>query len=98
MNKGFTAADTRSQLAKLRGAGMDFSVNIINGAAGGGRQSESALVNTAFVNAVRPSAVFATNLLREEGSRLDLDIKSGAFKMCTLRLLVGEELEFWGMA
>lgn len=94
MNKGFTVAETREQLAKLRGAGIDFSVNIINGAAGYGRQSESARANAALVNEIRPAAVFTTNLLREAGSRLDLDIKSGAFKMCTLGQLVDEELEF----
>ena len=94
MNKGFTAAETRRQLAKLRAAGIDFSVNIINGAAGSGRQSENARANAALVNDLRPAAVFTTNLLRETGSRLDLDIKSGAFKMCTLRQLVEEELEF----
>ena len=94
MNKGFTAAETRRQLAKLRAAGIDFSVNIINGAAGSGRQSENARANAALVNDLRPAAVFTTNLLREAGSRLDLDIKSGAFKMCTLRQLVEEELEF----
>ena len=94
MNKGFTAAETRGQLAKLRAAGIDFSINIINGAAGSGRQSESARANAALVNEVRPAAVFTTNLLREAGSRLDLDVKSGAFHMCTLRQLVEEELEF----
>ena len=94
MNKGFTAAETRRQLAKLRAAGIDFSVNIINGAAGSGRQRENARANAALVNDLRPAAVFTTNLLREAGSRLDLDIKSGAFKMCTLRQLVEEELEF----
>lgn len=94
MDKGFTVAGVREQLAKLRGAGIDFSVNIINGAAGYGRQSESARANAALVNEIRPAAVFTTNLLREAGSRLDLDIKSGVFKMCTLRQLVEEELEF----
>ena len=94
MNKGFTAAETRGQLAKLRAAGIDFSINIINGAAGSGRQSESARANAALVNEVRPAAVFTTNLLREAGSRLDLDVKSGAFRMCTLRQLIEEELEF----
>ena len=94
MDKGFTAAETRAELAKLRAAGIDFSVNIINGAAGYGRQSESARANAALVNEVRPAAVFTTNLLREAGRRLDLDVKSGAFRMCTLRQLVCEELEF----
>ncbi len=48
----------------------------------------------ALVHDVRPAAVFTTNLLREAGGRLDLDVKSGAFRVCTLRQLAEGELAF----
>ena len=94
MNKGFTAAETRRQLAKLRAAGIDFSVNIINGAAApaGRAKTRAQTPRSSTTSAPPPSST--TNLLRETGSRLDLDIKSGAFKNVHAAQLVEEELEF----
>ena len=92
MNKGFTADDARAALGKLRAAGMDYSVNLILGAEGGGNFEASAEASAAFVNEVKPFLVFAGTLHYAPGSPLYEAVRAGRFRENTVRQLLSEEI------
>ena len=50
MNKGYTAAEAKAELLRLKEAGFDYALNIIFGAAGSGRQREHAAQTARLVN------------------------------------------------
>lgn len=92
MNKGFTVDEARAALAKLRSAGMDYSVNLILGAEGGGAFEASAEASAAFVNETKPFLVFAGTLHYAPGSPLYEAVTSGRFRENTVRQLLLEEI------
>jgi coproporphyrinogen III oxidase-like Fe-S oxidoreductase len=50
LNKGFTLEEARTQLKRLNMAGIDFSLNIILGAAGSEKWIENAIANAQIIN------------------------------------------------
>jgi radical SAM superfamily enzyme YgiQ (UPF0313 family) len=93
LNKGFTLEEARTQLKRLKSAGMDFSANIILGAAGSGRWKEKAAADAALLNEVKPSLIFLATLHVDEGSPLHDELRAGTFVENTLGENLNEELE-----
>lgn len=92
-NKGFTLAEAKTQLHRLKGAGMDFSVNIILGAAGVEKSLENAIANSELLNEVKPYLIFVATLHIDQGSPLHEEWQAGRFVENTLGLNLLEELE-----
>ena len=91
MNKGHTAAEAREQLLRLTEAGMDYSFNAILGCGGAELWKENADATAELINAVQPPLLFIGSLHAEPGCRLYQDMKSGAFKECTIGQLLDEQ-------
>ena len=91
MNKGHTAAEAREQLLRLTEAGMDYSFNAILGCGGAELWKENADATADLINAVQPHLLFIGSLHAQPGCRLYQDIKSGAFKECTIGELLDEQ-------
>ena len=94
MNKGYTAAEAREQMARLHAAGLPFNVNIINAAAGPRRIAEHAAANAAIVNDAKPTLVFVSPLHVDPGSALEEKVAAGEFEECTLGQYLEEEIAF----
>lgn len=94
MNKGFTVAQAKEQLLRLRKADMPFSINIIGGSAGPQRLQENAIASAAFCNEVKPGLIYFMPLQADKGSRLALAMENGKFIKSNLGELLTEEIEF----
>lgn len=94
MNKGFTVDEAREQLLRLRKAGISFSLNIINAAAGPAHIHEHAAANAAIVNETQPYLLFVSPLHVDPGSELERIAERGEFPECTLGQYLDEEIEF----
>ncbi|MCH4156476.1 MAG: radical SAM protein [Muribaculaceae bacterium] len=93
LNKGFTLEEARTQLKRLRMAGIDFSLNIILGAAGSEKWRENAIANAAILNELQPYLIFLATLHVDAGSPLFDELNSGKFTENTLGQNLREELE-----
>ena len=91
MNKGHTAAEAREQLLRLAEAGMDYSFNAILGCGGAEMWQENADATADLINAVQPHLLFIGSLHAQPGCRLYQDMRSGAFKECTIGQLLDEQ-------
>ena len=94
MNKGYTVAEARLQMARLHEAGLPFNVNIINAAAGPKRILEHAQANARIVNEARPTLIFVSPLHVDPGAPLEAEVEQGRFEECTLGEYIDEEIEF----
>jgi radical SAM superfamily enzyme YgiQ (UPF0313 family) len=77
LNKGFTLEEARTQLKRLNAAGMDFSANIILGAAGTEKWMENAAASAQLLNEVKPYLIFLATLHVDAGSPLYEELKGG---------------------
>jgi len=93
LNKGFTLEQARTQLRRLNAAGIDFSANIILGAAGAEKWRENAAASAQLLNEVRPYLIFLATLHVDAGSPLYEELRAGAFAENTLGQNIQEELE-----
>lgn len=93
LNKGFTLEEARTQLKRLNKAGIDFSMNIIVGAAGSEKSIENAIANSKLINEVNPYLIFIATMHVDFGSVLYDEIKEGKFVENTLGDNLTEELE-----
>ena len=93
LNKGFTLEEARTQLKRLNAAGIDFSANIILGAAGAEKWMENAAASALLLNEVRPYLIFLATLHVDAGSLLSDELKAGTFSENTLGQNSQEELE-----
>ena len=91
MNKGHTARESIEQLLRLKKAGIDFTLNIILGCAGGSLWRENAEATAAMINAAAPRQIFTGTLHAEPGCKLYGEMQSGAFQECTFRQLLDEQ-------
>ncbi len=94
LNKGFTLEEARTQLMRLNKAGIDFSANIILGAAGMEKSLANAEASAALLNEVRPYLIFLATLHIDPGSPLYDELKAGRFTENTLGQNLEEELAF----
>ena len=78
-NKGFTVDEARTQLLRLKKAGIDFSLNIIIGAAGMDRAFENAAANSRFLNEVQPSLIFVGTMHMDKGTPMRAELEAGTF-------------------
>jgi radical SAM superfamily enzyme YgiQ (UPF0313 family) len=93
LNKGFTLEEARTQLKRLKKAGIDFSANIILGAAGTEKSLENAIANSELLNEVEPYLIFVATMHVDPGSGLYEDMQAGRFVENTLGQNLTEELE-----
>ena len=93
LNKGFTLDEARTQLQRLNKAGLDFSANIILGAAGAAKSLENALASSKLLNEVNPYLIFVATLHVDPGSPLYEELQQGKFVENTLGGNLNEELE-----
>lgn len=93
LNKGFTLEEARTQLKRLRNARIDFSANIILGAAGSSKWKENAIASANLLNEVSPYLIFIATLHVDPGSKLYEELKTGYFVENTLGQNLAEELE-----
>ena len=93
LNKGYDLETARTQLLRLREAGIPFTLNIINAAAGPARLHEHAAANAKIVNEVQPALLFVTPLHVDKGSALERIVDDGGFKECTLGQYLDEQIE-----
>jgi radical SAM superfamily enzyme YgiQ (UPF0313 family) len=93
LNKGFTLEEARTQLKRLNNAGIDFSANIILGAAGAEKWKENAAADAELLNEVKPYLIFIATLHVDAGSPLYDELKAGKFTENTLGQNLSEELE-----
>lgn len=92
-NKGYDLQTAKTQLARLKKAGFDFSLNIIIGGAGTDHHLENARANAAFINETEPNLIFIANLHVDPGSELFNEMNRGDFVENTLRQNLEEEIE-----
>jgi radical SAM superfamily enzyme YgiQ (UPF0313 family) len=93
LNKGFSLEEARTQLKRLNAAGIDFSANIILGAAGAEKWMENAAASAELLNEVKPYLIFLATLHVDAGSPLYEELRAGAFTENTLGQNIREELE-----
>ena len=92
-NKGFTLDEARIQLLRLKEAGINFSLNIITGAAGSKRYMENARANIDFLNEIQPPFIFVGTMHIEKNTPLYDDVLAGKFIECTVGENISEEIE-----
>jgi radical SAM superfamily enzyme YgiQ (UPF0313 family) len=94
LNKGFTLAQARTQLKRLNAAGIDFSANIITGAAGMEKSMENAIASAELMNEVKPYLIFLATMHIDFGSGLYRELEAGSFIENTLGQNLREEIAF----
>ena len=91
MNKGYTAAQARHELLRLKRAGILWGANVILGAAGPALRSENAIATAELLSATQPNLIFTGTLHADPGCPLYEAIKSGAFAESTFGEYFDEE-------
>ena len=91
MNKGYTAAQARHELLRLKRAGIPWGANVILGAAGPALRSENAIATAELLSATQPKLIFNGTLHADPGCPLYEAIKSGAFAESTFGEYFDEE-------
>lgn len=94
MNKGYTAAEAKKELLRLRAANISWGANIIFGSAGAGKGMENAKATAALLNATKPYLIFTGTVHADQGCPLYDDIKNGAFAEGTFGEYLDEEERF----
>ena len=94
MNKGYTAAQAKAELLRLKEAGFDYALNIIFGAAGSGNQQEHARETARLVNDTQPFLIFTGTVHTDPGCPLYDAVREGLFVECTIGEYLEEEERF----
>ena len=94
MNKGYTAAQAKAELLRLKEAGFDYALNIIFGAAGSGNQQEHARETARLVNDTPPFLIFTGTVHTDPGCPLYDAVREGLFVECTIGEYLEEEERF----
>ena len=93
MNKGYTAAQAKYELNRLKSAGIDYGANIILGCAGPERRHENAAATAALLNETKPYLIFTGTIHSDLGCPLYEDMQSGRFVESTFGEYLDEEEE-----
>lgn len=93
MNKGYTAAQAKYELNRLKSAGIDYGANIILGCAGPERRHENAVATAALLNETKPYLIFTGTIHSDPGCPLYEDMQSGRFVESTFGEYLDEEEE-----
>ena len=93
MNKGYTSAQAKYELNRLKSAGIDYGANIILGCAGPERRHENATATAALLNETKPYLIFTGTIHSDPGCPLYEDMQSGRFVESTFGEYLDEEEE-----
>ena len=93
MNKGYTAAQAKHELNRLKSAGIYYGANIILGCAGPERCHENAAATAALLNETKPYLIFTGTIHSDPGCPLYEDMQSGRFVESTFGEYLDEEEE-----
>ena len=93
MNKGYTAAQAKYELNRLKSAGIDYGANIILGCAGPEHRHENAVATAALLNETKPYLIFTGTIHSDPGCPLYEDMQSGRFVESTFGEYLDEEEE-----
>ena len=93
MGKGFDIETAKNQLKRLESNGMNYSLNIIIGAAGQGKGILNARATSEFLNDLNPTLLFIATLHIGEESDLNSKVDFGDFKESSLKENLEEEIE-----
>ena len=93
MNKGYTAAQAKYELNRMKSAGIDYGANIIIGCAGPERRHENAVATAALLNETKPYLIFTGTIHSDPGCPLYEDMQSGRFVESTFGEYLDEEEE-----
>lgn len=80
LQKGFTLAQAREQLARLRGAGIAYGAHLMLGTGGAGRGGETALRTAELLNEVRPRDAINVEMFIHRGTELYWQLRAGEFR------------------
>lgn len=94
MNKGYTAAQAREQLLRLKEAGFDFGANVIFGSAGPALRLENARQTAALLNETKPNLIFTGTIHADPGCPLYERLRDGSFRENTVAEYLEEEEAF----
>ena len=93
MNKGYTSAQAKYELNRLKSAGIDYGANIILGCAGPERRHENAVATAELLNETKPYLIFTGTIHSDPGCPLYEDMQSGRFVESTFGEYLDEEEE-----
>lgn len=91
LNKGETAEMVRTQMNRLNKAKIHHSDLLMLGTAGKGRGKETALATAELENEIRPTQILVNTMSAFKGTKLDEDIKTGAFAQSSEKENLEEE-------
>lgn len=94
LNKGYSADDTKSQCLRLNAIGIRHCDLLMLGTAGKGRGLECARASAILENEMRPHKILINTMSAFVGTKLDDDIRTGAFIPASEKEILEEEREF----
>lgn len=94
LNKGYSADETRLQCLRLNAVGIRHCDLLMLGTAGKGRGLECAKATAALENEIKPSKILINTMSAFVGTKLDEEIRTGAFLPASERENLEEEREF----
>ncbi len=94
LNKGYDLNEARTQLLRLKSAGIRFCTNIVIGSGGTEKSFENAVRSAELMNEVQPWMIFLTTLFIDPSSRLYEDVRAGRFEENSAGQNLFEEIEF----
>jgi len=94
LNKGYSADETRRECLRLNAVGIRHCDLLMLGTAGKGRGVECARASAALENEIKPSKILINTMSAFVGTRLDEDIRTGAFLPASEKENLEEEREF----
>ena len=94
LNKGYSAEETKEQCLRLNAVGIRHCDLLMLGTAGKGRGLECARASAALENEIKPHKILINIMSSFVGTKLDEDIKTGAFIPSSEKENLEEEREF----
>lgn len=94
MTKGYTTAQAKDELMRLKNAGIEWGANVIFGGAGAGHGMENAEATAALLNSTEPYLIFTGTIHADEGCPLYDDLRTGRFSEPTIGEYLDEEERF----
>jgi radical SAM superfamily enzyme YgiQ (UPF0313 family) len=91
LNKGYSAEETRQQCLRLNASGIRHCDLLMLGCAGAGHGLECARATAALENEIKPSKILVNTMSAFVGTKLDEDIRTGAFAPATKKENLQEE-------
>ena len=93
LNKGYSADETKAQCLRLSAVGIHHCDLLMLGTAGKGRGLECARATAALENEIKPSKILINTMSAFVETKLDEDIRSGAFIPASEKENLEEERE-----